>query len=231
MMIISKAELEVIQLSLQVATISTVTVLPVSIALAWTMARKKFKGKSIVEGIISLPLVAPPVVTGYLLLWLLGSKGILGEWLLETWNIRLSFNFIALIIASSVVSLPLAVRTIKSAFELIDPVYEKASGTLGASRLVTFIRISLPLALPGIISGMVLTFARSLGEFGATITFAGNIQGETRTIPLMIYSNMQVPGEEWEVTRLVLLAICISIGAVMLAEFFKNRKNFLTRTG
>jgi molybdate transport system permease protein len=230
MQIINKIELEVIQLSIQVALISTLVVLPVSMGLAWVMARKKFKGKNIVEGIISLPLVAPPVVTGYLLLWLLGSNGLLGKWLLETWNMRLSFNFIALIIASAVVSLPLAVRTIKSAFELIDPVYEKASATLGVSRWGTFTRVSLPLALPGIISGMVLAFARSLGEFGATITFAGNIQGETRTIPLMIYSNMQVPGKEWEVTRLVIFAIGISIFAVMLAEIFKNKKNYLTRT-
>ena len=226
---LSTEELEIIYLTIRVALVSTISTLPVAVVLSKILASKQFPGKSFLESIITIPLVAPPVVTGYLLLLILGRNGILGKWLYETFDISLAFNFHALVIASVIVSLPLAVRTMKSAFELVDPHYEQASRTLGASRLATFTRVSLPLALPGIVSGMVLSFARSLGEFGATITFAGNISGQTQTIALMVYSNMQIPGQELQVTRLVIVSLIISVAAIMLSEYFNSRKKFLIR--
>ena len=228
-LILSTYELKVIWLTLKVAFISTAVAVPVSTYIAWILARKKFPGKNVIEGLITLPLVAPPVVTGYMLLLVFGSNGIIGKWLSESLNIRLSFNFAAMVIASVVVATPLAVRSIKTSFELIDPEYEKASMTLGASRLYTFFRISLPLALPGILSGMVLVFARSLGEFGATITFAGNIQGKTQTISQLVYTDMQIPGKENEVARLVIISLVISILAVIISEFYNNKRKYLVK--
>lgn len=225
----SSLELQVIWLTLKVAFVSTLLTLPFAVWISWTLSRKKVPGKIFIESLITLPLVAPPVVTGYVLLILFGRTGIIGRWLYESLGISVSFNFAALVLASIIVSLPLAVRTIKSAFDLIDPVYEQASRTLGASKIATFFRVSLPLALPGIISGMVLAFARCLGEFGATITFAGNIQGKTQTIALMVYSNMQIPGQELQVTRLVIVSILISIFAIVLSEYFNKRKRYLIR--
>jgi molybdate transport system permease protein len=152
----------------------------------------------------------------------------LGGTLFNLLGIRLTFNFAALVIASIVVSMPLAVRAIRSAFELVDPAYEKSSLTLGASGTSTFLRVSLPMALPGILSGIVLSFARSLGEFGATITLAGNIIGQTQTISLMVYSNMQVPGKEVEVTRLVIISIVISFLAIATSEMISKRKKYFS---
>ncbi|NBC84344.1 MAG: molybdate ABC transporter permease subunit [Bacteroidetes bacterium] len=220
-------EMSTIWLTLKVALISTFLTLPVSIGLAWILARRNIPGKPLIEAIISLPLVAPPVVTGYVLLLIFGRNGYIGNWLFDTWGIRFSFNFSALVLASMVVSLPLAVRTIRASFELIDPVYEQASQTLGIGKLRTFFRVSLPLAFPGVLSGMVLVFARSLGEFGATITLAGNIAGKTQTISLMIFSNMQIPGKEAEVMRLVVVSILISFLAIAASEFFIRKRKYL----
>jgi len=225
----SEEIIHVIWLTIRVAFLSTLITLPLAVWLGWIMARKNMKLKPFFEALISLPLVAPPVVTGYLLLLLLGKNGTLGSWLYEYFNIRLTFNFAALVIASIVVSLPLAVRSIRSSFELVDPVYEKASKTLGASKFATFFRISMPLALPGILSGMVLSFARSLGEFGATITLAGNISGKTQTISLMVYSNMQMPGKESQVTLLVAISIAISFIAIVTSEVINRRKSYLRK--
>jgi molybdate transport system permease protein len=225
----SHEEIQIIWLTLKVAAISTLATLPVAVWLGWIFARKNFWGKHLFEALITVPLVAPPVVTGYVLLLLLGRNGILGKWLFETFHVQFVFNFAALVIASVVVSLPLAVRTIRASFELIDPAYEKASRTLGASKLSTFFRISLPLSLPGIIGGMILSFARSLGEFGATITLAGSIPGKTQTIALMVYSNMQVPGKEWQVARLVGVSILISIVAIIASEYLKKSKKYLVQ--
>ncbi len=225
----SSEELSVIWLTVKVATVATITTLPLAVWISWSLARKNFPGKHLIESILTLPLVAPPVVTGYLLLIVLGRNGFIGSWLYDTLGIKLAFNFAALVIASVIVSLPLAIRTMKSAFEMVDPAFEQASRTLGASRIATFFRVSLPLALPGIISGMVLSFARSLGEFGATITFAGNILGKTQTIALKVYSNMQVPGQEMQVTRLVIVSLALSIAAILLSEYFNKRKKYLVR--
>ncbi|OFX20704.1 MAG: molybdenum ABC transporter permease subunit [Bacteroidetes bacterium GWA2_31_9b] len=225
----SSDEITVIILTLKVACLSTLLTIPLAIWLGWILATKNFFGKLIVEGLISIPLVAPPVVTGYLLLVLLGKNGILGHWLFTTFGIQLAFNFIALLIASMVVSLPLAVRNIKSSFELIDPDFAKASGSLGASKISTFFRIYLPMAFPGILSGAVLVFARSLGEFGATISFAGNIFGKTQTIALMVYSNMQIPGKEIQVTRLVVFSVVISLIAIIASEYLNKKKKYLIK--
>ena len=222
-------EISVIILTLKAALISTFITLPIAIWLGWVLAKKNFLGKLIIEGLINIPLVAPPIVTGYLLLIILGKNGIIGRFIHELFGINLASNFTAVVIASIIVSLPLAVRNIKSSFELIDPNYEKASNSLGASGISTFFRIYIPMALPGIISGAVLAFARSLGEFGATISFAGNIAGKTQTIALSVYSNMQIPGKEPVVTRLVIISIIISLVAIIFSEYFNKKKNYLVR--
>jgi len=227
--VFSSEEITVIFLTLKVALTSTVLTLPLAIWLGWILARKNFWGKFLVEGLVNIPLVAPPIVTGYLLLIILGKNGIIGHWLYETMGIKLAFNFAALIIASVVVSLPLAVRSTKSAFELVDPNYEKASSSLGASKIGTFFRVYLPLAFPGILSGAVLAFARSLGEFGATISFAGNIFGKTQTIALNVYSNMQIPGKEMQVTRLVIISLIISLLAIIASEYLNKKKKYFIR--
>jgi len=226
---ISSEEISVILLTIKAAVTSTLITLPLAICLGWTLAKKKFFGKFLVEGLINIPLVAPPVVTGYLLLLILGKNGFIGHWFYETLGIKLAFNFAAVVIASIVVSLPLAVRNIKSAFELIDPNYEKASSSLGASKISTFFRVYLPMAFPGILSGAVLVFARSLGEFGATISFAGNIIGKTQTIALSVYSNMQIPGKEIHVARLVIISLIISLAAIIASEYFNKKKSYLVR--
>ncbi|HAN19737.1 MAG: molybdenum ABC transporter permease subunit [Bacteroidetes bacterium GWC2_33_15] len=225
----SSDEITVVILSLKVALLSTLLTIPLAIFLGWILATKKFTGKILIEGLINIPLVAPPVVTGYLLLVLLGKNGIVGHWLYSAFGIQLAFNFAALLIASMVVSLPLAVRNIKSSFELVDPDFARASGSLGASKISTFFRIYIPMALPGILSGAVLVFARSLGEFGATISFAGNIFGKTQTIALMVYSNMQIPGKELQVTRLVVFSIAISLLAIIASEYLQKKKKYLVR--
>ncbi len=225
----SPNEISIIFLTLKVAFTSTLLTLPLAIWLGWILARKNFIGKFLVEGLVNIPLVAPPVVTGYLLLILLGRNGIIGHWLYETLGIKLAFNFAALIIASVVVSLPLAIRNTKAAFELVDPNYEKASSSLGASKFGTFFRVYLPMAFPGILSGAVLAFARSLGEFGATISFAGNIAGKTQTIALSVYSNMQIPGREMQVTRLVIVSLLISLAAIIASEYLNKKKKYFVR--
>lgn len=221
---IKPEEISIILLTLKVALMSTIITLPIAIWFGWILAKKRFVGKFLLEGIINIPLVAPPIVTGYLLLIILGRNGFIGSWLYNQLGINIAFNFAALIIASIVVSLPLAVRNIKSAFELVDPNYAKASESLGASKLSTFFRVYIPLAFPGILSGAFLVFARSLGEFGATISFAGNIPGKTQTIALNIYSNMQIPGKEGQVTRLVIVSILISLLAILFSEYLNRKK-------
>jgi len=226
---ISNQELQVIWLTVKVALVSTVVTLPIALFISYALARKEFKGKVFVESLISIPLVAPPVVTGYILLLLFGTNGVIGKYLSDWFGIKMAFNFVALVMASTIVSLPLAIRTMKTSFELVDPNLEYASMTLGASKRSTFFRVTLPLALPGVISGLVLSFARCLGEFGATITFAGNIIGKTQTISLMIYSNMQIPGNEWRVTRLVVISVLISLIAVVVSEIYNKKKKYLKK--
>lgn len=220
----NEIEIQAIILSLKVAVYCSVISLPLALILGYKMARYSFIGKPIIEGLIHLPLVMPPVTTGYLLLLLLGSNSLFGQWLYQTFGIKLAFSFSAAVIASIFVSFPLIVRSIRTSMEMVDPGLEDASRILGASKLKTFFKVTIPLAAPGIISGTILAFARSLGEFGATITFAGNIVGETQTLPLAIYAYMQVPGQEGTTMRLVLVSVVISFIAMALSEWLIKRR-------
>jgi len=216
-------EIQAIWLSVKVAVYCSIVSIPLALALGYVMARRNFYGKSAVESLIHLPLVMPPVTTGYLLLLLFGVKGFLGKWLLAAFGLRISFTFSAAVIASVFVSFPLIVRSVQTAMEMVDPGLEDASRILGAGKLKTFFKVTVPLSMPGIVSGTILAFARSLGEFGATITFAGNIVGETQTLPLAIYAYMQVPGQENATLRLVMVSVIISFIAMGLSEWYVKR--------
>jgi molybdate transport system permease protein len=187
------------------------------------LARTEFWGKSLFDGIIHLPLVLPPVVIGYLLLITLGTRGVIGSWLLETFGIRLIFTSAGASVAAGVMSFPLMVRAIRLAIEAIDSGLEAAARTLGAGPIDRFLTITLPLMLPGILSGAVMAFAASLGEFGATITFVSNIPGETRTLPLAIYTATQTPDGDLEAARLVALSFTLSLSALILSEWLGRR--------
>jgi molybdate transport system permease protein len=211
---LNPAERETLILSIKVALLSCAASLPFALATGWFLARHRFPGKALLDGLVNLPLVMPPVTTGYLLLLVLGRKGVLGHYLDSWFGITLPFTLAAPVIASAIVSFPLVVRAIRVAVEMVDPSLEEAAETLGAGPLRRFLTITVPLAIPGILGGAVLGFARSLGEFGATITFAGNIAGETRTLPLAVYTMMQIPGREGSAFRLVFISICVSFLAL-----------------
>jgi molybdate transport system permease protein len=221
--VLTPLEIEAVSLSLWVASWSTLTVLPLAIAAALILARTEFWGKSLFDGIIHLPLVLPPVVIGYLLLITLGTRGPIGSWLLETFGIRLIFTSTGASVAAGVMSFPLMVRAIRLAIEAIDSGLEAAARTLGAGPIDRFLTITLPLMLPGILSGVVMAFAASLGEFGATITFVSNIPGETRTLPLAIYTATQTPDGDLEAARLVALSFTLSLSALILSEWLGRR--------
>jgi molybdate transport system permease protein len=221
--VLTPLEIEAVSLSLWVASWSTLTVLPLAIAAALILARTEFWGKSLFDGIIHLPLVLPPVVIGYLLLITLGTRGPIGSWLLETFGIRLIFTSTGASVAAGVMSFPLMVRAIRLAIEAIDSGLEAAARTLGAGPIDRFLTITLPLMLPGILSGAVMAFAASLGEFGATITFVSNIPGETRTLPLAIYTATQTPDGDLEAARLVALSFTLSLSALILSEWLGRR--------
>lgn len=218
----SSAELSAIRLSLLVAGLCSVIVLPIAVFVGWFLARKNFWGKSVIEGVLHLPLVLPPITTGYILLVLLGNNGLVGSFFYEKLGVQIAFSFYAAVIAAIVVSFPLVTRSVRLSIELVDKNLEQAARTLGASNPRVFFTITLPLALPGVISGFVLAFARSLGEFGATISFAGNIQGETQTLPLAIFSEMQIPGQEISTLRLVLVSVLLSLAAMIVAEYLNR---------
>jgi molybdate transport system permease protein len=221
--VLTPLEIEAVGLSLWVASWSTVTVLPLAIVAALILARTEFWGKSLFDGIIHLPLVLPPVVIGYLLLITLGTRGPIGSWLLENFGIRLIFTSTGASVAAGVMSFPLMVRAIRLAIEAIDSGLEAAARTLGAGPIDRFLTITLPLMLPGILSGAVMAFAASLGEFGATITFVSNIPGETRTLPLAIYTATQTPDGDLEAARLVALSFTLSLSALILSEWLGRR--------
>jgi molybdate transport system permease protein len=221
--VLTPLEIEAVSLSLWVASWSTLTVLPLAIVAALILARTEFWGKSLFDGIIHLPLVLPPVVIGYLLLITLGTRGVIGSWLLENFGIRLIFTSAGASVAAGVMSFPLMVRAIRLAIEAIDGGLEAAARTLGAGPIDRFLTITLPLMLPGILSGAVMAFAASLGEFGATITFVSNIPGETRTLPLAIYTATQTPDGDLEAARLVALSFTLSLSALILSEWLGRR--------
>jgi molybdate transport system permease protein len=210
-------------LSLRIATVATLVSLPFGIALATLLARKDFWGKSLVDAVVYLPLVLPPVVTGYLLLITLGRKAPVGAFLADHFGIVFSFRWTGAVISCGVMAFPLMVRAIRLSIEAVDRRLEQAARTLGARRWRAFATITLPLSLPGIVAGLVLGFARSIGEFGATNTFVSNIPGQTRTLPLAIYAALQVPGGEGTVTRLAVLAVLLSIAALVASELLARR--------
>jgi molybdate transport system permease protein len=216
-------EIEALILSLRVSLWSVAISLPVGIFAAWLLARRKFPGKNILDGIIHLPLVIPPVVTGYLLLILLGRNGAIGAFLYKYTGIVLTFNWKGAVLAAAVMSFPLLVRSVRLSIESVDQGLEAAARTLGAGPLRVFFSVTLPLTIPGIITGMILAFARSLGEFGATITFVSNIQGQTQTIPLALYTFTQVPDGELRALRLCILSILIAMAALLFSELTSRR--------
>lgn len=215
-------EWDAVRLSLKVASVAMAASLPFGIATAWLLARHEFWGKSLLNGLVHLPLVLPPVVTGYLLLLAFGTRGPIGSFL-EDLGIVFAFRWTGAALACAVMGFPLMVRAMRLSIEAIDTRLEAAASTLGASRAWVFLTVSLPLMLPGIIAGMILSFAKAMGEFGATITFVSNIPGETQTLPSAIYSFTQVPGGDPQALRLTLISVAISLGALMASEFLARR--------
>lgn len=224
MFFFSQAELNAIYLSLKVATIAILFALPVAIFIAWILSRKQFWGKQLLNGIVHLPLVLPPVVIGYLLLIVMAKRGAIGQYLWEWFGFSFSFSWRGAVLASAVMAFPLMVRSIKQAFDAIDPKLEQAARTLGASPLKVFFTLNLPLSFSGVIAGAVLGFARSLGEFGATITFVSNIPNQTQTIPAALFTFIETPDGELAAARLCAVAIVISLIALSASEWLAERQ-------
>ncbi|MDE2041536.1 MAG: molybdate ABC transporter permease subunit [Alphaproteobacteria bacterium] len=222
---VTPAEWGILFLSLKVGVAAVLAMLPIAFALAWIMARVRFRGKLILDVLIHLPMFLPPVVTGWLLLIILGNSSPLGRWLQATLGISFVFHWTGAVLASAIMALPLMARTMRLSIESIDLRLENAAKTLGAGTMHIFLTINIPLCLPGILAGMALGFARAVGEFGATITFASNIPGETETLPLAIYDALQIPGAEHEVLTLSLLSIGLSVGALLLVDRLNPRHN------
>jgi molybdate transport system permease protein len=220
---LSPDEWTAVELSLRIAVVATACALPFGIAVGWLLARRNFWGKTVLDGLVFLPLVLPPVVTGYLLLISFGRRGPVGEFLYEYFGIVLSFRWTGAALSCGVMGFPLLVRPIRLAFEAVDRRLEDAAATLGANAILAFVTVTLPLALPGVIVGVVLCFARALGEFGATITFVSNIPGETQTISAAIYSLTQIPGGDAAAGRLVLISIALAFAALVVSEWLSRR--------
>ena len=220
---LSPAEWQAVSLSLRVAFWATVLSLPIGIFTAYALARWSFVGKQVLNGIVHLPLVLPPVVTGYLLLLTFGRRGPVGEFLEQTFGIIVAFRWTGAVLAAAIMAFPLMVRAIRLSIEAVDPKLEQAASTLGASRAWVFMTVTLPLILPGILAGSILAFAKAMGEFGATITFVSNIPGQTQTLPSAIYAFLQVPGGEASALRLVIIAVVIALGALLLSEVVSKR--------
>jgi molybdate transport system permease protein len=228
---LTEAEWDAVLLSARVALCATLLSLPIGIAVAWLLARSVFRGKFLLEALVQLPMVVPPVVPGYLLLLLFGTQGWIGAWLLEHFDIVLAFNWKGAVVAAAVMAFPLMVQPVRIAFRMIDARLEQAAMTLGSTPLRAFFTIVLPLALPGIIVGSMLCFSRSLGEFGATMAFVGNIPGETRTLPLAIYSAMHAPGGEAAALRLSILSIALALAALLASHAISVRAERKLGTG
>jgi molybdate transport system permease protein len=220
---LSAEEWTAVRLSLKVATVATVVALPFGIAIALALARGRFWGQSLLNGLVHLPLIMPPVVTGYLLLIVFGQRGAIGSFLATHFGIVFSFRWTGAALACGVMGFPLMVRAIRLSIEAVDARLEQAAGTLGASRAWVFLTVTLPLIGPGIIAGLILCFAKAIGEFGATITFVSNIPGETQTLPSAIYTFTQVPGGDAGALRLTAISIAISIAALLASELLARR--------
>jgi molybdate transport system permease protein len=219
---LSADEWAIVALSLRVSVVAIAGVAPLAFACAWALARGRFFGRVVLDALVHMPLVLPPVVTGWLLLLAFGAQGFAGRWLASI-GVTVIFRWTGAALASAVMALPLMVRAMRLSIEAVDRRLEAAARTLGASRARVFFGITVPLAMPGVLAGMVLGFARSLGEFGATITFVSNIPGQTQTLPLAIYAAMQVPGSDALVTRLALLSVALSLGALVASEILTRR--------
>ncbi|WP_106610045.1 molybdate ABC transporter permease subunit [Shimia abyssi] len=215
-------EWSAVALSLKVALWATIWALGPGIFVAYALARWEFPGKQVVNGLVHLPLILPPVATGYLLLIGFGTQGVLGRWLAEI-GIVFAFRWTGAALAAAVMAFPLLVRAVRLSIEAVDPKLEQAAGTLGASKLWVFGTVTLPLILPGVLAGAVLAFAKAMGEFGATITFVSNIPGQTRTLPSAIYSFLQVPGGEDAALRLVAVSVFVAMAALILSEVIARR--------
>jgi molybdate transport system permease protein len=217
-MALSPEEWMAVRLSLKVATVATLVGLPFGIGVALALARGRFWGQSLLNGLVLLPLILPPVVTGYILLIVFGQRGPVGSWLAHHFGIVFSFRWTGAALACGIMGFPLMVRAIRLAIESVDARLEEAAGTLGANRVWVFATITLPLIIPGILTGMILCFAKAMGEFGATITFVSNIPGETQTLPSAIYTFTQVPGGDQGALRLTLVSVAISMLALFASE-------------
>lgn len=221
--VLTNPEIEALTLSVKVATFCALLISVPAIAVAWLLAKKNFFGKSLLDGLVHIPLILPPVVPGFLLLMLLGNNGLVGKWLHNTFNITIAFTWVGAVIASAVMAFPLMVRSSRLAIGQVDPNLEKAAQGLGASKLRVFFTITLPLAMPGVLTGLILAFSRSLGEFGATITFVGNIEGETRTLPLAIYTFTQMPNGDISAVRLVVISVVIALFALTASNILERK--------
>lgn len=216
-------EWQIVELSLRVGLVSVLGVLPIAFALAWVLARLRFPGRVLLDAAVHLPLVLPPVVTGWMLLLAFGSQGPAGRFLEQWLGVTFMFRWTGAALAAAVMALPLMVRAMRLSIEAVDSQLEGAARTLGAGPWKTFASITLPLAMPGVLAGTVLGFARSIGEFGATITFVSNIPGETQTLPLAIYAALQVPGSDALVFRLATISVVLSLGALVASEMLARR--------
>lgn len=219
---LSPEEWQAVALSLRVAFWATLASLPLGVLTAYALARWRFPGRQLLNGLVHLPLILPPVATGYLLLLAFGTRGPLGS-LLEDAGIVFAFRWTGAALAAAVMAFPLMVRAIRLSIEAVDPKLEQASATLGASGPWVFATVTLPLVLPGIVAGVILAFAKAMGEFGATITFVSNIPGQTQTLPTAIYTFLQVPGGEASALRLVVIAVVVSMAALLLSELVARR--------
>lgn len=228
-MLPSEAELQALLLSLKIATVAVAVALPFAIGTAWVLARRDFPGRTLIDAIVHLPLVLPPVVVGYLLLITFGARAPLGAWLEASFGLRFVFHWSGAALAAGIISFPFQVRAIRLAMEAIDPGLLQAARTLGASPVDAFARVVLPLALPGVIAGAATAFAAALGEFGAIITFVSNVPGETRTLPLAIYTALQTPGGETLAARLAGLSILLALAGLAASEAAARRVRRLTR--
>ncbi|WP_323041448.1 molybdate ABC transporter permease subunit [Gemmobacter sp.] len=216
---LSPDEWRALALSLRVSFWAALVSLPFGILVAHALARWRFPGRQLLNGLVHLPLILPPVVTGYLLLITFGRKGVVGQFLDQWFGIVLAFRWTGAALAAAIMAFPLMVRAIRLAIEAVDPRLEQAAGTLGASRPMVFLTVTLPMILPGVVAGAILAFAKAMGEFGATITFVSNIPGQTQTLPSAIYTYLQVPGGEGPAARLVLVAVAVAMAALLVSEW------------
>lgn len=223
---LSAAEWGIVALSLRVGIVAVIATMPIAFGLAYLLARGRFRGKVLLDAVIHLPLVVPPVVTGWLLLLAFGANGPAGRFFEQAFGVTFMFRWTGAALAAAVMALPLMVRAIRLSIEAVDRRLEQAARTLGAGRWRTFFTITLPLAMPGVLAGAVLGFARSIGEFGATITFVSNIPGETQTLPLAIYSALQMPGGETHVLRLAVVSVLLSLVALVASEALARRAGY-----